>query len=99
MTPPPNFRVADRSCPTCANCIGKDLFGQAEEYCTLHDLYVSYGMVCDDWIYKESDLENLILSGLYADGAHHKQYYLERLADMFDIKHTTDSGHDEGIAP
>lgn len=99
MTTPPNFRVADKSCSKCANCIEKDLFGEIEEYCELHDMFVSLGMVCDDWIYKESELENLILSGLYTDGAHHKQYYLIQLADLFGINHSIYSGHDEGIAP
>lgn len=99
MTTPPNFRVADRSCSKCAHCVQKELLGTKEEYCTYYELYVSVGMVCDDWAHKESELEELILSGLYTDGAHHKQYYLERLADLFEIEHTIYAGHDESISP
>jgi len=36
----------------------------------------------------------LIIEALETDGGHHKQWYLERLADLLDIKHDN-----EGVAP
>jgi hypothetical protein len=43
-------------------------------------------------------LTKLITEGLQEDGAHHKQWYLEQIAKLFeiDLKGIT---YDEGVAP
>ena len=48
----------------------------------------------------KTDAKDLILRGLRTDGAHHKQWYLERLADLLglDLDPLRD-GFEEGIAP
>ena len=49
---------------------------------------------------KGRDAKDLIIEGLRTDGAHHKQWYLERLADLLglDLGPLRD-GYEEGIAP
>jgi hypothetical protein len=41
-------------------------------------------------------LEILINDALCTDGAHHKQWYLEQIAELLNIKTVE---HEEGIAP
>ena len=49
---------------------------------------------------KTPDAKDLILQALRADGAHHKQWYLEFLADLLglDLDPLRD-GYENGIAP
>lgn len=42
------------------------------------------------------EIKGLIETGIYTDGGHHKQWCLERLAELFGIKLDE---HEEGIAP
>jgi hypothetical protein len=42
-------------------------------------------------------LKDLIERGLTTDGAHHKQWYLEQIADQFELDIYID--HEPGIAP
>lgn len=42
-------------------------------------------------------LSNLILEAIFTEGGHHKQYYLEEIADTLGIELPED--HEEGIAP
>lgn len=46
--------------------------------------------------FDEEKLETLLLEAVDTDGAHHKQWYLEQIAEMFGI---TLQKHEEGIAP
>jgi hypothetical protein len=41
-------------------------------------------------------LEGLILDGLGTDGAHHKQYYLHKIAELLEIDYDSDD-YEEGI--
>jgi hypothetical protein len=43
-------------------------------------------------------IENALLDGLEADGAHHKQYYLEDIAKMLKVN-LSDIKFQKGIAP
>jgi hypothetical protein len=41
----------------------------------------------------------LIRGGLTTDGAHHKQWYLEQIAELLGIPLTQELDYEEGIAP
>jgi hypothetical protein len=54
---------------------------------------------CASWKAEDDFLDQLVIDALYTDGGHHKQWYLEQIADALGIEHTIYCGHDEGIAP
>jgi hypothetical protein len=51
----------------------------------------------DDKVEHRFDLQQLLEDALTTDGAHHKQWYLHRIAEHMNILIRVD--HDPGIAP
>jgi hypothetical protein len=48
----------------------------------------------------DTDAKDLIIRALRTDGAHHKQWYLERLADLLGLNlDPLRDGYEPGIAP
>ena len=44
-------------------------------------------------------VKDLIIEGLCNDGAHHKQWYLERIAEVLGIELVQELDYEKGIAP
>lgn len=48
---------------------------------------------------KLDKVEKLIRDGLHTDGGHHKQWYLEQIAETLNIDLSNEEQWDEGVAP
>lgn len=50
---------------------------------------------------RKRSVKQLIVEGLCIDGAHHKQWYLEQIAEVIgiDLSDIRDIGYTQGIAP
>jgi len=44
-------------------------------------------------------VRDLIIGALTTDGEHHKQWYLERIAEVLGIELVTELDYEKGIAP
>ena len=48
---------------------------------------------------EQETVRDLIIGGLCTDGAHHKQWYLEQIANVLGIDLIEPLDYEEGIAP